>query len=94
LTGASLLQRVAAAVGNAGGTIQSSQVDVTGGQAKDGVVGLVVSCEMEQPVAAAGALRSRVGHAVFVHRSARRAGAADDGKRRRQCRPASGSCSA
>jgi len=49
VAGASLLQRVAAAVGNAGGTIQSSQVDVTGGQAKDGVVGLVVSCEMEQP---------------------------------------------
>jgi general secretion pathway protein M len=49
VAGASLLQRVAAAVGNAGGTIQSSQVDVTGSQAKDGVVGLVVSCEMEQP---------------------------------------------
>ena len=48
VAGASLLQRVAAAVGNAGGTIQSSQVDVTGSQAKDGVVGLVVSCEMEQ----------------------------------------------
>jgi general secretion pathway protein M len=48
VAGASLLQRVAAAVGNAGGTIQSSQVDVTGNQAKDGVVGLVVSCEMEQ----------------------------------------------
>jgi general secretion pathway protein M len=48
VAGASLLQRVAAAVGNAGGTIQSSQVDVIGSQAKDGVVGLVVSCEMEQ----------------------------------------------
>jgi general secretion pathway protein M len=49
VAGASLLQRVAAAVGNVGGTIQSSQVDVLGTQAKDGFVSLVVSCEMEQP---------------------------------------------
>jgi general secretion pathway protein M len=49
VAGATLLQRVAAAVGNVGGTIQSSQVDVLGAQAKDGSVGLVVSCEMEQP---------------------------------------------
>jgi general secretion pathway protein M len=49
VAGATLLQRVAAAVGNVGGTIQSSQVDVTGAQAKDGLVDLVVSCEMEQP---------------------------------------------
>jgi general secretion pathway protein M len=49
VAGATLLQRVAAAVGSVGGTIQSSQVDVTGTQAKDGFVGLVVSCEMEQP---------------------------------------------
>ena len=47
--GATLLQRVAAAVGNAGGTVQSSQVDVSGAQQKDGFVGLVVSCELEQP---------------------------------------------
>jgi general secretion pathway protein M len=49
VAGAALLQRVAAAVTTAGGTIQSSQVDVTGREAKDGYVGLVVSCEMEQP---------------------------------------------
>jgi general secretion pathway protein M len=49
VAGATLLQRVAAAVGNVGGTIQSSQVDVSGTQAKDGLVGLVVSCEMDQP---------------------------------------------
>jgi general secretion pathway protein M len=49
VAGAALLQRVANAVGNVGGTIQSSQVDVLGTQAKDGFVGLVVSCEMEQP---------------------------------------------
>ena len=42
-------QRVAAAVSSAGGTIQSSQVDVSGTQAKEGLVGLVVSCEMDQP---------------------------------------------
>lgn len=49
VAGATLLQRVATAIGNVGGTIQSSQVDVLGTQAKDGLVGLVVSCEMEQP---------------------------------------------
>ena len=49
VAGAALLQRVAAAVGNVGGTVQSSQVDVLGTQAKDGFVSLVVSCEMEQP---------------------------------------------
>jgi general secretion pathway protein M len=49
VAGAALLQRVAAAVATAGGTIQSSQVDVLGKEAKDGFVGLVVSCEMEQP---------------------------------------------
>jgi general secretion pathway protein M len=49
VAGAALLQRVAAAVASVGGTIQSSQVDVSGTQAKDGFVGLVVSCEMEQP---------------------------------------------
>jgi general secretion pathway protein M len=49
VAGAALLQRVATAVGGVGGTIQSSQVDVLGTQAKDGFVGLVVSGEMEQP---------------------------------------------
>ena len=48
VAGATLLQRVAAAVSGVGGTIQSSQVDVLGVQAKDGLVGLVVSCELEQ----------------------------------------------
>lgn len=49
VAGANLLQRVAAAVANVGGQVQSSQVDVTGAQTKDGFVGLVVSCELEQP---------------------------------------------
>lgn len=48
VAGANLLQRVAAAVGDVGGQVQSSQVDVSGAQAKDGFVGLVVSCELEQ----------------------------------------------
>jgi general secretion pathway protein M len=49
VAGANLLQRVAAAVGNVGGSVQSSQVDVSGAQTKDGFVGLIVSCEVEQP---------------------------------------------
>jgi general secretion pathway protein M len=49
VAGANLLQRVAAAVGQVGGTVQSSQVDLLGTQAKEGFVGLLVSCEMEQP---------------------------------------------
>jgi general secretion pathway protein M len=49
VAGANLLQRVAAAVSTVGGSVQSSQVDLLGAQAKDGFVGLVVSCEMEQP---------------------------------------------
>lgn len=49
VAGANLLQRVAAAVGNVGGSVQSSQVDVSGAQMKDGFVGLVVSCELDQP---------------------------------------------
>jgi general secretion pathway protein M len=49
VAGAALLQRVATAVGGVGGTIQSSQVDVSGIEAKNGLVGLVISCEMEQP---------------------------------------------
>jgi len=49
VAGATLLQRVAVAVSNVGGTIQSSQVDILGTQAKDGFVGLLISCEMEQP---------------------------------------------
>jgi general secretion pathway protein M len=48
VAGAALLQRVAAAVSSVGGTIQSSQVDVSGAQAKVGFVSMVVSCEVEQ----------------------------------------------
>lgn len=49
VAGASLLQRVAGAITQVGGNIQSSQVDVQGAQSKDGFVGLLISCEVEQP---------------------------------------------
>lgn len=45
VAGAALLQRVSNAVGNAGGTIQSSQVEVTGTPA--GTVRLVISAEVD-----------------------------------------------
>lgn len=49
VAGAALLQRVASAVQSVGGTVQSSQVDVLGTQARDGFVTLLMSCELEQP---------------------------------------------
>lgn len=49
VAGASLLQRVAEAVNQVGGNIQSSQVDVQGNQARDGLVSLLISCEVDQP---------------------------------------------
>ncbi len=48
VAGAALLQRVAAAIADVRGTLQSSQVDVVGTEASNGFVGLLVSCEMEQ----------------------------------------------
>lgn len=48
VAGATLLQRVADAITRFGGTVQSSQVDLLGPQAKDGFVTLTVSCELEQ----------------------------------------------
>jgi general secretion pathway protein M len=49
VAGATLLQRVASAITQYGGSVQSSQVDLQGPQSKDGFVTLVISCEMEQP---------------------------------------------
>jgi general secretion pathway protein M len=49
VAGAALLQRVAGAITRFGGTVQSSQVDLQGSQAKDGFVTLTISCEMDQP---------------------------------------------
>lgn len=45
---AALLQRVSSAITGIGGSIQSSQVDITTG-GKDGIVGLLVNFELEQP---------------------------------------------
>jgi general secretion pathway protein M len=45
---ASLLQRVGAAVQRVNGNVVSSQVDLNDARAKQGWVGLVVSCEIEQ----------------------------------------------
>ena len=47
---AALLQRVATAVNQIGGSVLSSQVDLQKADAKDGWIGLVVSCEIEQAV--------------------------------------------
>jgi len=48
VAGATLLQRVASAITQFGGSVQSSQVDLQGPQSKEGFVTLVISCEMEQ----------------------------------------------
>ena len=47
--GANLLQRVASAITKIGGTIQYTQVDLEGPQAKDGFVAVTVNCEVAQP---------------------------------------------
>jgi general secretion pathway protein M len=49
VAGAALLQRVASAINRIGGTIISSEVDLQKADAKNGWIGLVVSCEVEQP---------------------------------------------
>jgi general secretion pathway protein M len=48
VAGAALLQRVAAAITRIGGKVMSSQVDLQKADVKDGWIGLVVSCEIEQ----------------------------------------------
>ena len=45
---AALLQRVAAAVTKAGGTIQSSQVELQGPQSRTDFIGVIASCEIDQ----------------------------------------------
>jgi general secretion pathway protein M len=46
---AALLQRVASSIARIGGNVLSSQVELEGAQFKNGFVGLIVSCEIEQP---------------------------------------------
>lgn len=48
VAGATLLQRVAGAVHRVGGNVVSSQVDLDSDRAKDGWVGLLISCDIEQ----------------------------------------------
>jgi len=49
VAGAALLQRVAGSVTRIGGKIVSSQVDLQKADAKEGWIGLIVSCEIDQP---------------------------------------------
>ena len=49
VAGASLLQRVAAAVTKVGGNILSSQVELQSAHAKTGFIGVIASCEVDQP---------------------------------------------
>jgi general secretion pathway protein M len=49
VAGAALQQRVTGAVTKVGGNVLSSQVDLEGSKAKQGFVGLVASCEVDQP---------------------------------------------
>jgi general secretion pathway protein M len=48
VAGAALLQRIGGAINRAGGNVLSSQVDLQKADSKDGWVGLVVSCEIDQ----------------------------------------------
>jgi general secretion pathway protein M len=47
VAGAALLQRVASAVTQVGGSVLSSQVELQGTQSKDGFVNLIASCEID-----------------------------------------------
>ena len=48
VAGAALLQRIGGAITRAGGNVLSSQVDLEKADSKDGWIGLVVSCDIEQ----------------------------------------------
>ncbi len=49
VAGASLQQRIDAAVAKAGGAVRSSQIELDGPQAKDGFVSLTANIEIAQP---------------------------------------------
>ena len=49
VAGATLLQRVASAVTKVGGNVLSSQVELQGTQSKAGFIGVIASCEVDQP---------------------------------------------
>jgi general secretion pathway protein M len=49
VAGAALLQRVTGAVTRVGGNVLSSQVELQGTQSRAGYIGVIASCEVEQP---------------------------------------------
>jgi general secretion pathway protein M len=49
VAGAALLQRMAGAVTKVGGNVLSSQVELQGTQTKAGLIGVIASCEVDQP---------------------------------------------
>jgi general secretion pathway protein M len=49
VAGAALLQRIAGAVTKVGGNVLSSQVELQGAQSKTGFIGVIASCEVDQP---------------------------------------------
>jgi general secretion pathway protein M len=49
VAGAALLQRVASAVTKVGGNMLSSQVELRGTESKSGLIGVITSCELDQP---------------------------------------------
>ncbi len=49
VAGAALQQRVTAAVSKSGGNVLSTQIDLNSPQAKNGIISLIVSYEVEQP---------------------------------------------
>ena len=49
IAGATLLQRVAAAVVKFGGNVLSTQLDLQGPQTRTGFLSMIASCEIEQP---------------------------------------------
>jgi len=49
VAGAALLQRMAEAVTKVGGNVLSSQVELQGTQSKAGLIGVIASCEVDQP---------------------------------------------
>jgi general secretion pathway protein M len=49
VAGAALLQRMAGAVTKVGGNVLSSQVELQGTQSKAGFIGVIASCEVDQP---------------------------------------------
>jgi general secretion pathway protein M len=50
IAGAALQQRVTTAITKTGGNVLSTQIDLNSAPAKSGLISLIVSCEVKQPV--------------------------------------------